>query len=306
MRKIIQTMIKEIPKMITRSGSFEQYAQLCRRLMTSTPGILQSRPVPLSATPAVGGQVFKTYLITSCQESFQRHWSLKESLAETLKKEVGDIQNEATGKAWGENWDTAPASVWEEADWIWHSVFLANEQWLRVVRFISDLFKAQLLNVPLMHTCISTILSKSTAGEEDAKALRALLLDAGPGRWWRKRKEIPTLRVYVQGIRSTIDTLEEESPARPFLLVSTFSTNALGCRRSHLATSIKDIFHDMQWIISRNPRAPSFGLMEELNEPGIDQHQTQEAPHFSQEELHSEPPLIHSHKYVALVLIKNV
>jgi translation initiation factor 4G len=145
----------------------EMYARLCKKMMGQISTNVQDDGIKNSkGKPVTGGQLFRKYLLTRCQEDFERGWVAKEATAaaaatKALEGEEGGImlysdEHYATQKA--------------------------RRQSLGLIKFTGELFKLQMLTERIMHDCVKKLLGKvdtSNPEEEEIERLCTLLSTVG-------------------------------------------------------------------------------------------------------------------------------
>ena len=151
-RTIIRVIRLVFEKATDEAPWSEMYARLCRKMMEQISPNIQDDSINNSdGKPIAGGQLFRRYLLTRCQESFERGWAVKET---TVAAALHSQEYYASRKA--------------------------KRQGLGLVKFIGELFKLQMLNERIMHDCIKKLLNDvENPEEEEIESVCELLTTAG-------------------------------------------------------------------------------------------------------------------------------
>lgn len=145
----------------TDEAHFSQmYAMFCRKMMEcidqsiSDPDLLDKHGAPVT-----GGNVFRKYLLTRCQEDFETGWK-----SQLPPKPEGEPQSEEAAMLSDEYYIAAAA----------------KRRGLGLVRFVGELFKLNMLNERIMHECVRKLLAEvETPEEEEVESLVKLLTTVG-------------------------------------------------------------------------------------------------------------------------------
>ncbi|KAI6115919.1 hypothetical protein F5141DRAFT_1001013 [Pisolithus sp. B1] len=131
----------------------EMYARLCRKMMESiSPKVQDYSAKNAKGKPITGGQLFRKYLLSRCQEDFERGWVAKEATGD--ESELYSDEYYAAQKA--------------------------KRQGLGLIKFIGELFKLQMLTERVMHECVKKLLvNAENPKEEEIESLCQLLRTVG-------------------------------------------------------------------------------------------------------------------------------
>ncbi|KOS14351.1 tif4631-mrna cap-binding protein [Malassezia pachydermatis] len=150
-------------KAIDEAAWSEMYAQLCAKIqMNLDPNIKDEVLDEKEQKEYRGGMLFRKYLLTWCQGDFEKGWGAAKD--EKPEKEIELLSDE------------------------YYAMQKAKRRGLGLVQFVGELFKLQMLQPRIMHTCIVRLLRTTTEPEEDEieSVCRLLttvgyLLDNAPG-----------------------------------------------------------------------------------------------------------------------------
>jgi translation initiation factor 4G len=162
----------------------EMYARLCRKIMEKL-----STDVTDEAVPGVfGGTLFRKYLLTRCQEDYERGWAQRDSTAnaaaakakEDEAKRLANAKAEEEGKAAEGGADAEKPKEAEILSDEYYAAQKAKRRGLGLVRFIGELFKLQMLTPRIMRECITKLLANvDDPEEEDVESLCRLITTVG-------------------------------------------------------------------------------------------------------------------------------
>ncbi|KAF9582192.1 hypothetical protein BGW38_000527 [Lunasporangiospora selenospora] len=118
------------------------YASLCAKMLQEISSDVKDEALPGST----GGKLFRKYLLSICQEEFERGWKDKASLD-------GVSLNDKDG----------PDLMSDE----YYVMMKAKRQGLGLIRFIGELYKQKMLTEKIMHECVKKLLANVTNPEEE-------------------------------------------------------------------------------------------------------------------------------------------
>ncbi|KIL56956.1 hypothetical protein M378DRAFT_88533, partial [Amanita muscaria Koide BX008] len=138
----------------------DMYARLCRKMMEQISPKVQHEGFRNSeGSPIPGGQLFRAYLLSKCQDGFERGWSVKEAAAANKKSDSGEV------------------ALYSDE---YYAAKKAKRQGLGLIKFIGELFKFQMLTERIMHECIKKLLgSVQDPKEEEIESLCKLFTTVG-------------------------------------------------------------------------------------------------------------------------------
>ena len=141
-RTLRQVIALVFEKAIDESAWSEMYAQLCAKIqMSLSPDIRDEVLDEKEQKEYRGGMLFRKYLLTWCQGDFEKGWAgAKEERSEKEYELMSDEYYEAQK---------------------------AKRRGLGLIQFVGELFKLQMLQPRIMHTCIVRLLRTTTEPEED-------------------------------------------------------------------------------------------------------------------------------------------
>ena len=175
-RTLIQ-VIKLVFEKATDEATFsEMYARLCRKMMEQiSPKVHDDGIKNAEGKPFAGGQLFRKYLLTRCQEDFERGWVAKETTAAAAATKA--TEDQAVKKA---NENTKADEESELYSDEYYAAAKAKRRGLGLIRFIGELFKLQMLTERIMHECIKKLLGNvENPEEEEIESLCKLLTTVG-------------------------------------------------------------------------------------------------------------------------------
>ncbi|BFZ53482.1 hypothetical protein PYCC9005_000506 [Savitreella phatthalungensis] len=149
----------------TDEAHFSQvYAMFCRKMMECIDqSITDTEVVDKTGQPVSGGILFRKYLLSRCQEDFERGWK-------------SQLPPKPEGEENGEPVSEEAAMLSDE----YYIAAAAKRRGLGLVRFVGELFKLNMLNERIMHECIRKLLADvDTPEEEEVESLSKLLTTVG-------------------------------------------------------------------------------------------------------------------------------
>ncbi|EEB06893.1 translation initiation factor eIF4G [Schizosaccharomyces japonicus yFS275] len=203
--KTLKTVIQLTFEKATDEPNFSNmYARLARKMMDNMDeGIVDENVLDKNSQPVRGGLLFRKYLLSRCQEDFERGW--KASL---------------------------PSGGVAEAELMSDEYYVAaaiKRRGLGLVRFIGELFKLSMLSEKIMHECIKRLLGNVTdPEEEEVESLCKLLMTVGAN-IDATEKGRAAMDVYVQ--RMEMITKVENLPSRiKFIILDVIDSRKAGWR----------------------------------------------------------------------------
>ncbi|WFD34925.1 hypothetical protein MCUN1_001771 [Malassezia cuniculi] len=143
-RTLRQVIALVFEKAIDESAWSEMYAQLCAKIQTNlSPDIRDEVLDQKEQKEYRGGILFRKYLLTWCQSDFEKGWAAKSEDERSAEKEYELMSDE------------------------YYEAQKAKRRGLGLVQFVGELFKLQMLQPRIMHTCIVRLLRTTTEPEED-------------------------------------------------------------------------------------------------------------------------------------------
>lgn len=136
----------------------QMYAEFCKRMLESmSPEIKDVRILDKKDNVVVGGALFRKYLLTRCQEEFERGWKT-------------DLPQKPEGEP------TEAAMLSDE----YYIAATAKRRGLGLVRFIGELYKLGMLTERIMHECVKKLVDyEGTPDEAEVESLTSLLKTIG-------------------------------------------------------------------------------------------------------------------------------
>ncbi|KAG2073729.1 ARM repeat-containing protein [Suillus decipiens] len=164
-RTLIQVIRLVFEKAIDEATWSEMYARLCRKMMEEISPEVQDEGVKdMEGKPIRGGHLFRKYLLTRCQENFERGWFTKD--ATTACVTAKPLDNQATDAGFDFNQ--------------YYEGQKAKRQGLNLITFIGELFKVRMLTGRIMHECVKKLLRNiESPEEEEIESLCQLLKTVG-------------------------------------------------------------------------------------------------------------------------------
>ncbi|GAA96446.1 hypothetical protein E5Q_03114 [Mixia osmundae IAM 14324] len=186
--RILRQVIALIFEKATDEAAWsEMYARLCRKIQDE----LSPEVVDLTIerkdgqAPVSGGSLFRKYLLTRCQQDYEKGWASADAAAAAAQAKAGDdsAKQAAIDKAAAEA--AAGGKVKEDQEIVllsdeYYAAQKAKRRGLGLVRFIGELYKLQMLTSRIMHQCLhKLLLNVETPEEEDVESLCRLLTTIG-------------------------------------------------------------------------------------------------------------------------------
>ncbi|PBK74051.1 ARM repeat-containing protein [Armillaria solidipes] len=156
----------------------EMYARLCRKMMEQiSPKVQDDGIKNAQGKPIAGGQLFRKYLLSRCQEDFERGWATKEAIAAaTAFKAIQDQAPKVAAEKEGEGKEEIVLYSDE-----YYAARKAKRQGLGLVKFMGELFKLQMLTERIIHECVKKLFGGNVEypEEEEIESLCTLLTTVG-------------------------------------------------------------------------------------------------------------------------------
>ncbi|KAJ1731646.1 hypothetical protein LPJ61_002432 [Coemansia biformis] len=126
----------------------EMYARLCHKLILNTSDNVQDHSLTRNGEHMAGGYLVRKYLLTKCQEDFERGWRVEIPM---------DIESSE-----------------------YYDAIQIKRRGLGLVKFIGELFLLDVLTLRIMHECVKRLLaSYEMPEEEETESLAKLLTTVG-------------------------------------------------------------------------------------------------------------------------------
>ncbi|KAH9976152.1 armadillo-type protein [Lactifluus volemus] len=153
------------------------YARLCRKTMEGiSPKVKDDGIKNAEGKPFAGGQLFRKYLLNCCQEDFERGWVVREEMT-TISAAARAAEAQAVKEANEKTKAGGDSGLYSDED---YAAAGAKRRRLGLIRFMGELFKAQILTERIMHECIKKLVSNvENPQEEEVEALCTLLWTIG-------------------------------------------------------------------------------------------------------------------------------
>lgn len=176
----------------------QMYAEFCKRMLESmSPEIKDVRVLDKKDNVVVGGALFRKYLLTRCQEEFERGWKI-------------DLPQKPEGEP------TEAAMLSDE----YYIAATAKRRGLGLVRFIGELYKLNMLTERIMHECVKKLVDyEGTPDEAEVESLTSLLKTIGENLDSTERGR-PMMDAYFKRISAMIETPDLASRLKFMLMVS--------------------------------------------------------------------------------------
>jgi translation initiation factor 4G len=209
----------------------EMYARLCRKIMERLSVDIKDEALPDVKN---GGALFRKYLLTRCQEDYERGWSQRDQTAAAAKAKAkeDDMKREANAKAEAEavkaTEEGVPDVKPKEAEILseeYYAAQKAKRRGLGLVRFIGELFKLQMLTPRIITECIYKLLANvDEPEEEDVESLCRLLTTIGKEFEERAPKGPALMTVYMDRLGELTNNPKIPSRIRFMVQVRIFIT----------------------------------------------------------------------------------
>lgn len=175
----------------------QMYAEFCKRMLESmSPEIKDVRVLDKKDNVVVGGALFRKYLLTRCQEEFERGWKM-------------DLPQKPEGEA------TEAVMLSDE----YYIAATAKRRGLGLVRFIGELYKLGMLTERIMHECVKKLVDyEGTPDEAEVESLTSLLKTIGENLDSADRGR-PMMDAYFKRISAMIETPDLPSRLKFMLMV---------------------------------------------------------------------------------------
>lgn len=176
-RTLIQVIKLVFEKATDEAAFSEMYARLCRKMTeTISPKVQDDGIKNQEGKPIAGGQLFRKYLLSRCQDDFERGWLQRETsaaaaLTKATEDEAAARANAASSK------EAEEGELYSDED---YAAQKAKQRGLGLIRFIGELFKLQMLTERNMHECIKKLLGNvENPEEEEIESLCTLMNTVG-------------------------------------------------------------------------------------------------------------------------------
>jgi translation initiation factor 4G len=175
-RTLIQIIRLVFEKATDDAAWSKMYARLCRKMVDQISAKVQDESIKdTEGKPIAGGQLIRKYLVSRCQEDFERGWASKKAAAAAAAK-AKDDEAVTAGNADKKIGDGETKLYSEE----YYASEKAKRQGLGLVKFIGELFKVQMLTERIMHECVKKLLNNvDDPEEEELESLCTLLTTVG-------------------------------------------------------------------------------------------------------------------------------
>ena len=169
-RTLIQVIKLVFEKATDEAAWSEMYARLCRKMMEQISSKVQDDGIKNNdGKPIAGGQLFRKYLLSRCQEDFER--GRVEATAAAATKALEDKAVRTANERKDEQ---------KEELALYYAAQKAKRRGLGLIRFIGELFKLQMLTERIMHECVNKLLGNTdNPEEEEIESLCKLLSTVG-------------------------------------------------------------------------------------------------------------------------------
>ena len=198
----------------------QMYAEFCKRMLESmSPEIKDVSILDKKDNVVVGGALFRKYLLTRCQEEFERGWK-------TNLPQKPDGESEEVTMLSDEYYIAAAA----------------KRRGLGLVRFIGELYKLGMLTERIMHECVKKLVDyEGTPDEAEVESLTSLLKTIGQNLDSTQRG-LDLMDAYFKRIETMIKTPGLPSRLSFMLMVNFWWFNVL---------SVLLTFNRTLWICGR-------------------------------------------------------
>ncbi|KAF5094555.1 hypothetical protein D0Z00_003496 [Geotrichum galactomycetum] len=156
-RTLRQVLELTFAKAVDEAHWSKMYAMFCKKMLTKIDPEIYDENIKDSKGEFVkGGVLFRKYLLSKCQEEFERGWSDKLPTNED-----------------GSPLD--PALMSDE----YYAAVAAKRRGLGLIRFIGELYFLALIAEKIMHACIQMLLSNPDPSEETIESICQLMTTVG-------------------------------------------------------------------------------------------------------------------------------
>lgn len=146
-RTLRQVIALTFEKATDEAHFSNMYARFCRKTMECTSDQVKDEGIlDKSGNQVVGGTLFRKYLLSRCQEDFERGWKT-------------DLPPKPDGEP-----ETEEAAMLSDEYYI---AAAAKRRGLGLVKFVGELFLMSMLNEKIMQECIKKLLANVTDPEEE-------------------------------------------------------------------------------------------------------------------------------------------
>jgi translation initiation factor 4G len=195
LRQIIQLTFE---KACDEAHWSNMYARFCHQMFQDLDGMhppIQDDAVRDKAGNVVtGGALFRKYLLTRCQEEFERGWEV-------------NLPDKPEG-------ETQEAVLLSDE---YYEAAAAKRKGLGLVQFIGELYKLGMLNIRIMHECVHKLLDfKGMPDESSVESLVKLLRTVGQT-MERDGKGLEMVKVYFDRMQNAMHT--EGLPSRTYYML---------------------------------------------------------------------------------------
>lgn len=176
----------------------QMYAEFCQRMLESMSSEIKDVSIlDKKDNVVVGGALFRKYLLTRCQEEFERGWKI--------------------------NLPQKPDGESEEVTMLSDAYYIAaaaKRRGLGLVRFIGELYKLGMLTERIMHECVKKLVDyDGTPDEAEVESLTSLLKTIGQN-LDKTQRGSDLMDVYFERIERMIKTPDLPSRLSFMLMVS--------------------------------------------------------------------------------------
>jgi hypothetical protein len=174
-RTLIQ-VVKLVFEKATDEATFsEMYARLCRKMTEQISPKVQDDSIKNSeGKPFTGGNLFRKYLLSLCQEDFERGWVAEEATTAATSQAIADKAVKET------NEKTRGGLESELHSDEYHAAAKSRRRGLGLIRFVGELSKLEMPTERIIHQYIRRLLgSVENPEEEEIENLCMLLTTVG-------------------------------------------------------------------------------------------------------------------------------
>jgi translation initiation factor 4G len=210
-RTLRQVLELTFAKAVDEAHWSKMYAMFCKKMLTKIdPEIYDENIKDSKGEYVKGGVLFRKYLLSKCQEEFERGWSDKLPTNED-----------------GSPLD--PALMSDE----YYAAVAAKRRGLGLIRFIGELYFLALIAEKIMHACIQMLLSNPDPSEETIESICQLMTTVG-GKLEENQATAPLFDSYFERMEELQKTPGLPSRLR-FMLM-----DVADLRRAHWVDKKKD------------------------------------------------------------------